>query len=196
MPNQMKHRKHPPLTPARTKSEHALTLLLAGCLLVTLAACGMVHTIRGADPDEAVTEWAESEVKLPAFPQPKNLLGFEGVRGSSNRYYIDAASLSIGKDGVVRYTMVIDVAGGARNITYEGMHCEATTQKYYAFGHPDGTWSPARSSEWRSFDVQDRSRPYRALFLEYFCPGRNYPVVSVEQAIDVLKHGPRLPGSE
>lgn len=195
MVNQMKYGKHAAAAPARARPKQALTLLLTGCLLVTLAACGVVRTGRVPDPDEAVDVWTESEVKIPAFPQSRNLIAFEGVRGSSNRYYIDAASLSIGKDGVVRYTMVIDVAGGARNISYEGMYCEATTQKYYAFGHPDGTWSQARSGEWRSFDVQDQSRPYRVLFMDYFCPGRNSPVVTVEQAIDLLKHGRREPAS-
>ncbi len=195
MVNQMKYGKYAPAAPARASYKHALTSLLAGCLLLTLAACGVVRTGRVPDPDERVDVWTESEIKIPAFPQPQNLIAFEGVRGSSNRYYIDAASLSIGKDAVVRYTMVIDVAGGTRNISYEGMHCEETTQKYYAFGHPDGTWSQARSGEWRSFDVQDQSRPYRVLFMDYFCPGRNSPVVTVERALDLLRNGPRPPAS-
>ena len=100
------------------------------------------------DDDYDAKPWAEIEVTLPSAPQEKNLLSFAVGAVRDTRFMIDKTSLSIGVDGVVRYTLVIVGSGGARNVSYEGLRCETRERRYYAFGHADGTWGKARSNKW------------------------------------------------
>jgi hypothetical protein len=112
------------------------------------------------------------------------------VTDTRNRFFIDAPSILLGNDGVVRYTMVVQNTTGARTVTFEGIRCSAASQRYYALGQSDGTWSPARSGDWRQFDTEDRTRPQAVLFFDVFCPGRRIPVHTIKEAIERLKSGP------
>ncbi len=164
-----------------------LQLLLAGCMLLPAAA--------GAQPrpdleeEEGGKKWVELEVKSPPFPKAENLIPFEASAASSNRFYIDTQSIAVGSDGVVRYTLVIKGSGGGENISYEGIRCETREQKYYAFGRRDGTWSNARSSEWRHIEYKDINRQHGVLYMDYLCPDRKKPVKSPAEAISRLKYG-------
>lgn len=144
-----------------------------------------------ADPEEEGTQtWAELEVRLPPFPKAQNLISFEVSGASGNRFYIDPESISIGSDGVVRYTLVIKGPGGGENISYEGMRCDLRQQKYYAFGRRDGSWSNARSSEWRRIEYRDMNRQHGVLYADYFCPDVKRPVKSTAEAVNRFKYGP------
>ena len=80
----------------------ALTLALAA-----LAACG-------SKPREQ-SDWerrnaeeppAEEMLVLPAYPARANLVEFGVGAAAGFRFFIDRASLAVGKDGVVRYALV------------------------------------------------------------------------------------------
>lgn len=137
----------------------------------------------GADPKP----FAELEVKLPALPKPENLLKFEPSSASNNRFYVDAASIFVGDDGTVRYTLVIESASGAQNISHEGIRCETFEQKIYAYGGRDGMWRPTRAPQWRPVNYQDSYRQRRVLAADYFCRD-NRMVKSREAAIQLLKY--------
>jgi hypothetical protein len=139
--------------------------------------------------DEPERPWAEIEAKLPPYPKPANLIEFPLETLTGRRYFIDSDSISIGKDGVARYTLVMKSPGGSENVAHEGIHCKTNRYRYYAFGRPDGTWVKARNDEWRSFEVQDKTRHYGVLFSYYFCPGRSVPVESPDAAVKRLKYG-------
>lgn len=141
----------------------------------------------GADFDEDRKPWKEIEAKIPAYPKPENLLPFEADKARGHRFYVDAQSLSLGDDGVIRYILVVRTAGGATNVTFEGMRCETRQQKYYAIGQPGGGWTRARNPQWRQIGAQGASQ-YGALFDEYFCADRFRPATP-GQAIERLKHG-------
>ena len=79
--------------------------------------------------DENKVEWKEIEAKIPPYPKDGNLVQFDAGPASPHRFYIDTQSLSIGDDGVVRYILVVKAAGGAVNVTYEGIRCESREQK-------------------------------------------------------------------
>ena len=168
-------------------SATALRRLLAGCLLLPAVA--------GAQPrpdleeEEGSKRWVELEVKLPPFPKTENLIPFDVSAASSNRFYIDPQSIAVGSDGVVRYTLVIKGSGGGENISYEGIRCEMKQQKYYAFGRRDGTWSNARSSEWRRIEYHDINRQHSVLYEDYLCLDHSRPVKSPADAIRRLKYG-------
>jgi hypothetical protein len=140
-------------------------------LLVGLTGCGSTGS-RAPDPFEDDNKtWQEMAVQLPAMPQDANLLSFDVSAIATQRFAIDAKSLNVGKDGVVRYTLVSVSAAGAKNISYEGIRCESREQKIYALGHADGTWSQARSSQWEPILSNGVNRQQAALSRDYFCAG-------------------------
>src|SRR5450631_3218972 len=125
------------------RSYAVLSLLWMWCALLPLAALAQPRA--DVEDDSESKPHGELEVKLPAMPKAENLLPFEAGAASSNRFFIDAQSILVGDDGIVRYTLVIRSASGAENVSYEGMRCETVEQKYYAFGRRDGSWSSART---------------------------------------------------
>lgn len=143
-----------------------------------------------ADFDKDTKPWREIEAKIPAYPVPDGLLPFAVSAASPHRFYVDAQSLSIGEDGVVRYTLVIKAAGGAMNVTYEGIRCELGQQKLYAVGRADGTWARARNPQWRAIEQRKANSHHAALFRDYLCDGAgpNSPVASVGEALQKLKY--------
>lgn len=114
--------------------------------------------------------WVEVAAQLPAYPKAENLMPFNVSSATRNKHFVDAASISVGEDKVVRYTVVIDAAGGARNVSFEGLRCESGERRLYAYGHPDGTWSKARSAGWESIKLRSLLSYRKALFEDIFCP--------------------------
>ncbi len=164
--------------------ERVLWPLLACCGLLSLAANAQLFR----DKEEVEKSWLEAEIKLPPYPKPGTLIEFEAGAASSNRFYIDAESISVGSDGVVRYTLVVKGAGGGENISYEGIRCGTREQKYYAFGRRDGAWSNARSGEWRRIEYKDINRQHGVLYADFFCPDKK-PVRSPKDAVNRFKYG-------
>jgi hypothetical protein len=136
--------------------------------------------------------WKEIETELPAPPAAADLLEFKVSGATTYRFYLDPKALSIGSDGVYRFTLVAVSASGARNVSYEGVRCatvEAGGQKrLYAFGRPDGTWSRARSSAWTPIQEVGNNRQEAALTKEIFCPG-DMSSTKTEQILRRLKPG-------
>lgn len=123
------------------------------------------------DFDEQAKPWTELQAQLPKPPATSEMLPF-GVSGATEyRFAIDRASLSIGTDGVFRYTLVATSPQGARNVSYEGIRCETAQKKIYATGRNDGTWVRARNSAWTPIEEVGINRQHAALMKEYFCPG-------------------------
>jgi hypothetical protein len=144
-----------------------------------------------ADYDDGKKSWKEIEARIPPYPKAENLIPLE-AGGSGHRFFIDAPSIAVGDDGVVRYTLLVKTAGGAVNVSFEGMRCETREQKYYAIGHADGTWSRARDPRWRRIEAKEINRHHGLLYADYFCDGRS-PVKSARNALDALKYGPTGP---
>ena len=116
---------------------------LFGCCLVLAQAVVFAQPLRIGGGDEEPAAFNELETKLPPPPKSENLVKFQPSAANVNQFFIDSSSITIGSDGVVRYTMVVTSPSGAQNVSYEGIRCETTEQKAYAFGRRDGTWAPA-----------------------------------------------------
>src|SRR5258706_11799035 len=145
--------------------------------------------IRRDSEETEKKRWRKSEAKLPPYPKSANIIAFDVSAASSNRFYIDPDSISVGSDGVVRYTVVVRSPSGAENISYEGIRCETREQKYYAFGRRDGTWANARSGEWRYIEPKDINRQHAVLYLDYFCPDKKRPAAPPQVIINRFKYG-------
>jgi hypothetical protein len=149
----------------------------AALLLVAFLSVPASAQWRGweAEFDEETKPWKEIEARLPAYPLAANLVAFEASAASPHRFYVDAAALSVGEDGVVRYTLVVKSAGGATNISFEGIRCETREHKVYAVGRPDGGWTRARDPKWRRIEDREVNRHHFVLYADFFCPGRRAP---------------------
>lgn len=114
--------------------------------------------------------WVEVAAQLPPYPKAENLIEFNVSSATRNRHFIDKESISVGADNVVRYTVVIEAAGGARNVSYEGLRCESGERRLYAYGHANGTWSKARNARWENIKLRSLLSYQKALFEDHFCP--------------------------
>lgn len=135
------------------------------------------------------------KVKLPAFPRNEDLVAFEVSAASRDRFFIDEKALSIGADGIVRYTLVIKTGGGAINVSYEGMRCDLRETKMYATGRGNGTWLNVRDPQWRPIKPPSILDPRDVLHRNYLCGGlsSNVPAASVEDVLQHIRYGPRQP---
>ena len=143
-----------------------------------------------ADFDETYEsrQWQEVEHTLPGAPRQETLQSFYVSATSTNVFFVDLSSLTVAKDGVVRYVMLIETPGGVRNITYEGIRCETAERRIYASGRSDGRWSKSRNNAWaRIYDIAP-NRQHAALFADYFCPA-GIIVSDAHEAIDALRKG-------
>ncbi len=161
-----------------------IACVLGFCLSVAAFANPRTH-----DPDDPdAVHWQEEIVQLPVFPEEKNLQEFYVSEMTSHRFFIDGESLKPGKDGVVRYVLVVRTRGGATNITFEGIHCGSQEFKLYASGRQDRTWGEVRSSVWRPIENKPMNRYHAALSRDLFCPARA-PISSPEEGRDALRRG-------
>lgn len=141
--------------------------------------------------DRPKEQFKELEAKPPAYPKDDNLLPFETSAASPHKYYIDSKSLSVGQDGVVRYTLVVRTGGGATNVSYEGIRCDLRQVKIYASGRSDGTWVPARDPQWVGIVAQPVDIHHSVLLHDYLCFGKSSktPVAQIQDALNLLRYG-------
>ena len=142
----------------------------------------------GFDDEYEEKAWSEIEVQLPAFPEQNNLIQFQVGAVSDTKFMIDGASLSVGSDGVLRFTVVVESSAGARNISYEGMRCATAERRFYAFGQPDKTWSKAKSNQWVKIRGTTNNH-HVELFTTYFCPNGPSFIRDTSDMLRVLRQG-------
>lgn len=138
--------------------------------------------------DREITPWTELQQQLPAYPLDENLIPLDVGSATPHRFFVDGKSVSTGADGVVRYTLVIKAAGGASNVSFEGIRCESREQKYYAIGRSDRTWARARNPQWRYIEFQHINAHHITLYGEFLCRGK-IMVESAEEIVRALRRG-------
>lgn len=131
-------------------------------------------------------KWKEGEVRLPPYPKDADLIEFPVSSDATFRFFVDAASISVSADGVVRYTLVARSPSGVGNISYEGIRCATKSYKVFAQG-AGGRWSP-RESEWREIQARTIQRWHNVLYFEYLCP-RHRPIENAAEGIEALRRG-------
>ena len=160
-----------------------LVPLLLGSAFAQYSPTPRFHHYEGDD-----SPWKEIDTELPVFPADESLVEIYVSQVATNKFFIDASTLNVGTDGVVRYALVVRTSGGAQNITYEGIRCKESLWKLYATGHRDGTWSRARISEWRSIENKPVNRHHAALWREFFCPMGGH-ILSADEGRNALRLG-------
>jgi len=174
-----------------------LRLLLA-CVLTATALAAAAQNTNQLPPTSTASgksnfeeeqdrlNWKEAEVAPPAYPKEADLIEFQVSSGATFRFFIDAASLSVADDGVVRYTLVARSPSGVANVNFEGIRCISKSYKVFAQG-TGGRWSP-RQGEWRDIEARTIQRWHNVLYSEYLCP-RNRPIETAAEGVDALRRG-------
>lgn len=113
--------------------------------------------------------WVEQQAAIPAYPDPANLIEVPVQIPDSNlKMYIDASTLAIGTDGVVRYALVLRSPSGAENVFYEGIRCATHELRSYAYGSSQSRWEPI-DSVWGPLNDLGVMRYRERLYKYYFC---------------------------
>jgi CNP1-like family len=136
--------------------------------------------------------WEEQKWALPEYPADANLVRFYVSPTTPFEFFVDSKSVSVGKDGVVRYTLVARSPSGASNVSYEGIRCESRERKLYAFGSPDRSWLQARNADWARIPSR-RTYPNNqqaALADDFFCVQGSH-IGSPEVALKALARASR-----
>ena len=166
------------LAPGVRRAVQTLTLImLAGA--ATLAAAQVVPV----DPD-----WRESEAPPPPAPLASRMIPLD-MPGSSLRFGVDAASVSVGRDGVVRYVVLAIGTGGAMNAIYEGVRCSTAEVKVYARHSAAGGWVATPTAEWQRLHEVAQSRHSLVIARNGACVGHGAAGTAAD-IVRNLKEGP------
>jgi hypothetical protein len=142
-----------------------MMLVLSIVSLPANAARGEPDDVGGIPEEKA---FKEDALKLPPYPPDASLVEIHPRGNSSNRFYVDIDSLSLGEDRVVRYTMVVKTRSGVANVSYEGLRCKDAHYKVYAFGTREAAWAASRNSDWKYVESSDGNFRF-SLIKDYFC---------------------------
>lgn len=121
--------------------------------------------------DESLVEkWKEVEAALPAYPEDRDLIAVRLPVTYTVKAFIDEKSIFIGKDDIVRFTLVVETASGHRNVFFEGYDCETRSYKTYAFGTPERTFELAKKPSWERVPYYELNAFRFQLQRYYVCP--------------------------
>ncbi len=155
-------------------------------LLVPFAAWAQVQVFDAAFDDDS--RWTQAQSQLPPYPALEDYLPFQVNAVTPFDFFVDAKSVSVGNDGVIRYSLIAKSTQGALNISFEGIRCSGRQYRVYAFGRSDRTWARARTNRWQPLS-QDAGNAQRAiLYSEFFCPDEAISV-GAESVLKALRRG-------
>ncbi|WP_161799043.1 CNP1-like family protein [Caenimonas sp. SL110] len=117
-------------------------LKLLPAALVCLATTAAFAQLSPLDPD-----WREADAPPPPALRTEGLIDLE-MPGALLRFGVDPQSISVGKDGVVRYVIVAKSTSGAVNASYEGIRCAASEVRTYARHTPGAGWTQTPETKW------------------------------------------------
>jgi len=131
--------------------------------------------------------WEEQKWALPEYPADANLVRFYVSPTTPFEFFVDSKSVSVGKDGVVRYTLVARSPSGVDTVNYEGLRCATSEHRIYAFGRPGGSWSMS-TVPWREISPSNAQRWQFTLQKDFFClHGKS--IRSASEGIAALEKG-------
>ncbi|WP_206951098.1 CNP1-like family protein [Trinickia acidisoli] len=158
----------------------AIVLALA-CVAGTAVLAGCSHTPTKPKDDSTfhylldnTTVWTENKVEtLPSLPSERDLIAFDVSQNTPLHFAVDAKSVSVGSDGVVRYTVVITSPSGAHNVNYEGIRCDTYEWRLYAGLNADHDgWDRTVSNDWARIENGDLNAYHASLYQDYFCANK------------------------
>lgn len=177
--------------------------VVLGAVLTSAAGCkvsrarptdasgaGWVPAAEGASQPQSEPKGLAQEpviVELPTTSSPSRVELFEVKGRTQHETGLDPDAISLGADGVTRYTLVVRTATGVANVTYEGIRCATGEWKVYATGRQDGQWHRVPDPVWRPMDKAGLNDVRQTLYERHVCtPARTVPV-SVAQVLQSFR---------
>jgi hypothetical protein len=119
-------------------------------------------------------DWTENKVEtLPPLPRDENLIPFDVSQNTPLHFAVDAKSITVGTDGVVRYTVVITSQSGAHNVNYEGIRCDNYEWRLYGGLNADHDgWDRTVANDWARIENGELNAYHAALYQDYFCSSK------------------------
>lgn len=118
--------------------------------------------------------FSEDALQLPKeLPKPENLRFFRPSAETQLKFAVDSKSLRIGKDGVLRYVVVISNPSGTQQMKYEGIRCETFEYKVFATLQENNEWKPSPNSDWKKIPNQGYNQYQATLGRTGFCAGES-----------------------
>jgi len=157
-----------------------------------LAGCSGAPSNPSNKDDSAFTylldrpsNWVENKVdELPPLPQQGNLLPFDVSQNTPLQFFLDSKSVSVGSDGVVRYTVVIRSPSGARNVNYEGIRCDTYEWRLYAGLDADHSgWDRTVANDFSRIENGALNAYHAALYQDYFCANK-IPIANANTIVE------------
>jgi hypothetical protein len=138
--------------------------------LVAMACHAMAQAPKD-DPD-----YKESDAPpAPAF-EASRVIPFEVSAASSLRFGVDPQTLSISKDGIVRFVVVARSSSGTINAMFEGIRCSTGEFKTYARYNPSSGWNQVSDPQWASMVGSRNSTHTYQLSRQGACPDGGTPI--------------------
>jgi hypothetical protein len=168
----------------------ALALVVA-CAATGALLAGCSSTPKSSNKDDSAftylldrkPNWTENKVDaLPALPVASNLIPFDVSGNTPLTFAVDAKSLSVGDDGVVRYTAVVTSPSGAHNVNYEGIRCDTYEWRQYAVLNADHDGWDTVATPFARIEDSTLNGYQATLYQDYFCANRT-PAASAKQII-------------
>jgi len=171
--------------------------LAVACLATGALLAGCAHSDTPSNKDDSAfvylldrkPNWVENKVDtLPPLPQDSDLLPFDVSQNTPLQFSIDAKSLSVGTDGVVRYTIVVTSPSGARNVNYEGIRCDTYEARLYAGLNEDHDgWDQTVANPFKRIENGNLNAYQAALYQDYFCASR-IPIGNAQQIVQNIRY--------
>ena len=157
---------------------------------VALALAGAIGAASAQYIPMPQADWKEVEAPPPPALSTRGLIPLE-ITGSSLRFGVDPASVTVAGDGVVRYVVVATSSSGTTNAMYEGIRCSSGEVKVYARHNPDSGWVPLRNAEWQPLQNRPNSRHSLTVARTGACIGQG-PSGSASEIVRALRTGPDM----
>jgi hypothetical protein len=178
-----------------------LALLGAAGLLSLSCACSLAEEDRkgrtgpyfspgvssgnGADN----VDWQEEQIAPPPSFSADRVIALDMPARVSLKIGVDPDTIVVGKDGVVRYVIVMRNTTGSTTAVYEGIRCVTDEVKTYARLSSSGAWVLQINPVWKAVNDNMPSHHAQAFARQGAC--QNRLTVSKQEILSALKNAQR-----
>jgi hypothetical protein len=147
-------------------------------------------------PDEEEKPAAEAQVPPPPYPRNSDLAEFKLRNPTSNRFLVDTSSITVGKDAIIRFVLVIRTSGDETSVRFSGVRCSDREWKDYAFADADKKWKVDANAQWHPIQELRYNNYQDTLYGDFFCLGRGIwssgkPVGDARKLAKLLRNPPK-----
>jgi len=170
----------------RPPSLKFLSALRYGCLATIILFACSAWAQRSSFTEE---EWVEEAAPAAPVFSTTQLIPIDMPAHVSVSIGVDPNTISVGKDGVVRYVVVMSNSSGTVNASFEGIRCATDEVKIYARHSAAGGWSAVANAKWQPLNDKQPSKYALAIARQGACQVRLAP--SIDSIVKKLKDRPK-----